>query len=233
LLPIELNLVGDSRATLAALLPRLQQKADRSWREDIEAKVARWWRVLHERAMPPAEPINPQRVFWNSRRAFRTPVLTCDSSTAATWHARDLQFRRGMMGSLSGGLATMGPALPYALAAKHAHPDRPVLALLGDGAMQMLGINALITVAASWRHWTDPRLVIMVLNNGDLNIVTWEQRATAGDPKFEPSQNLPPFAYAEVAKQLGLGGLRVDDLAQVGAAGTKPSPHGRRCCWKW
>lgn len=226
--PMELNLVGDSRATLAALLPRLRQQTDLAWREEIEDNVARWWRVLEERAMQPAEPINPQRVFWElSPRLPDGCILTCDSGTAATWYARDLQLRRGMMGSLSGGLATMGPALPYALAAKHAHPDRPVVALLGDGAMQMLGINALITIAASWKHWRNPGLVIMVLNNGDLNMVTWEQRATAGDPKFSPSQDLPTFAYAEFARQLGLGGIRVDDPEQVGPAWEQAFAAGR------
>jgi pyruvate dehydrogenase (quinone) len=82
----------------------------------------------------------------------------------------------------------------------------------------MLGINGLITIAAHWRRWRDPRLVVMVLNNSDLNMVTWEQRATAGDPKYEPSQTLPPFPYAEYARQLGLRGLRVDDPMQVGPA---------------
>ena len=217
--PMELNLVGDSRATLAALLPRLRQQQDTAWREEIEAKVAKWWQVLENRAMTEAHPVNPQRVFWElSPRLPEGCILTCDSGTAAAWFARDLKIRRGMMASLSGGLATMGPAVPYALAAKHAYPDRPVIALVGDGAMQMLGINALIGLAASWRRWSDPRLVVMVLNNSDLNMVTWEQRGTAGDPKFEPSQNLPPFDYAAFACQLGLGGLRIDDPAAIGPA---------------
>jgi pyruvate dehydrogenase (quinone) len=217
--PMELNLVGDSRATLAALLPRLRQQQDSAWREEIEAKVAKWWQVLENRAMTEAHPVNPQRVFWElSPRLPEGCILTCDSGTAAAWFARDLKIRRGMMASLSGGLATMGPAVPYALAAKHAYPDRPVIALVGDGAMQMLGINALIGIAASWRRWSDPRLVVMVLNNSDLNMVTWEQRGTAGDPKFEPSQNLPPFDYAAFARQLGLGGLRIDDPAAIGPA---------------
>jgi pyruvate dehydrogenase (quinone) len=217
--PMELNLVGDSRATLAALLPRLHQQQDSAWREEIEAKVAKWWQVLENRAMTEANPVNPQRVFWElSPRLPEGCILTCDSGTAAAWFARDLKIRRGMMASLSGGLATMGPAVPYALAAKHAYPDRPVIALVGDGAMQMLGINALIGIAASWRRWSDPRLVVMVLNNSDLNMVTWEQRGTAGDPKFEPSQNLPPFDYAAFARQLGLGGLRIDDPAAIGPA---------------
>lgn len=217
--PMEVNLVGDSQATLQALLPLLQQKTDSSWRAKIEEDVARWWRVLEARAMNEAKPINPQRVFWElSPRLPDGCILTCDSGTSAAWYARDLKIRRGMMASLSGGLATMGPAVPYAVAAKFAHPGRPVIALLGDGAMQMIGINGLITIAHQWKRWADPRLVVMVLNNSDLNMVTWEQRISAGDPKFEASQDLPQFAYAEYGKLLGLHGIRVDRPDDVGAA---------------
>jgi pyruvate dehydrogenase (quinone) len=169
--------------------------------------------------MNQANPINPQRVFWElSPRLPDDCILTCDSGSAAAWYARDLKIRRGMMASLSGGLATMGPAVPYAIAAKYAHPNRHVIALLGDGALQMIGINALITIAGAWRQWGDPRLTVMVLNNKDLNMVTWEQRALGGDPKFEDSQELPLFPYAEYARLLGLGGIRVDDPERVGAA---------------
>lgn len=217
--PMEVNLVGDSRATLQALLPLLQAKADRAWRRKIEDDVARWWQVLEARAMNEADPINPQRVFWElSPRLPDRCILTCDSGTSAAWYARDLKMRRGMMGSLSGGLATMGPAVPYAIAAKFAYPDRPVVALSGDGAMQMIGINALVTIAHHWKRWADPRLVVMVLNNGDLNMVTWEQRISAGDPKFEASQDLPAFSYAEYGRMLGLHGIRVDRPDAVAAA---------------
>ena len=178
-----------------------------------------WWRVLETRAMTDAVPINPQRVFWElSPRLPDDVILAADSGTVASWYARDLKARAGMMGSLSGGLATMGPAVPYALTAKMAYPDRPVVALLGDGAMQMLGINGLITIAREWRKWKDPRLVVMVLNNGDLNMVTWEQRSTEGDPKFEGSQDLPAFPYAQYARMLGLYGLRVDKPADIASA---------------
>jgi pyruvate dehydrogenase (quinone) len=217
--PMELNLVGDSRLTLQALLPHLQRKDDRRWREKIEADVRKWWRVIDARAMNEASPINPQRVFSElSPRLPENCILTCDSGTSAAWYARNLKARRGMMGSLSGGLATMGPAVPYAIAAKYTHPDRPVIALLGDGAMQMIGINGLVTISQRWREWRDPRLVVMVLNNGDLNMVTWEQRVSEGDPKFEDSQVLPRFPYAEYAKLIGLNGLRVDRPEQIGPA---------------
>jgi pyruvate dehydrogenase (quinone) len=217
--PTEVNLVGDSRETLRALLPLLQAKADRGWREEIEQDVRRWWEVLQARAMNEAQPINPQRVFWElCPRLPEGCILTCDSGTSAAWFARDLKIRRGMMASLSGGLATMGPAVPYALAAKLAYPDRVPVALSGDGAMQMIGINALVTVAHRWRDWSDPRLVVLVLNNSDLNMVTWEQRVTAGDPKFEASQVLPAFPYADYARSLGLHGVRIDRPDALGAA---------------
>lgn len=217
--PMEVGLIGDSRETLRALLPLLERQTDRSWRQKIENDVARWWRVLEARAMNEAHPINPQRVFWElSPRLPDNCILTCDSGSAANWYARDLKIRRGMMASLSGGLATMGPAVPYAIAAKLAYPGRHVIALQGDGAMQMNGINGLITIARLWRQWKDPRLTMMVLNNGDLNQVSWEQRVMEGDPRFEGSQAVPHFPYAEYARLLGLGGMRVEDPARIGSA---------------
>jgi pyruvate dehydrogenase (quinone) len=217
--PMEVGLVGDSRETLRALIPLLERKTDLAWRSEIEENVAQWWRVLEARAMIEANPINPQRVFWElSPRLPDNCILTCDSGSAAAWYARDLKIRRGMMGSLSGGLATMGPAVPYAIAAKLAYPDRHAIALLGDGAMQMIGINALIGLARLWPKWPDPRLTIAVLNNNDLNMVTWEQRGMAGDPRYAPSQDLPAFPYANYARLLGLGGIRVDRAEDIAPA---------------
>jgi pyruvate dehydrogenase (quinone) len=217
--PMEVNLVGDSRETLLALLPLLQRKTDRSWRERIEKNVVDWWEVLEARAMHDADPINPQRVFWElSSRLPDDCILSCDSGTAASWYARDVRIRRGMMASLSGTLASMGCAVPYAIAAKFCHPNRVAVALAGDGAMQMNGMNGLITIAKYWKEWSDPRLVILVLNNRDLNMVTWEQRATAGDPKFAASQDLPDIRYAEYAQSLGLQGVRVERPEDIGAA---------------
>jgi pyruvate dehydrogenase (quinone) len=217
--PMEINLVGDARLTLQALLPMLERKNDRAWRAGIERHVRRWWEVLQARAMNEAHPINPQRVFWDlSPRLPDNCILTCDSGTSAAWYARDLKVRRGMMASLSGGLATMGPSVPYALAAKMAYPDRVVIALSGDGAMQMIGINGLITIAHRYKEWSDPRLVVVVLNNADLNMVTWEERVTGGDRRFDASQLLPPFPYAEYARSLGLGGIRVEEANAIGDA---------------
>jgi pyruvate dehydrogenase (quinone) len=217
--PMEVNLVGDSTKTLRALLPMLDQKGDRSWREKIEKNVADWWKVLEARAMNKAEPLNPQRLFHElSPRLPERVILTCDSGSAANWYARDLKMRRGMMASLSGGLATIGPGMPYAIAAKFAYPDRPVIAMIGDGAAQMNGMNALITVSKYWKKWSNPRLIVLILNNRDLNQVTWEQRAMAGDPKFEASQGIPDVSYHKYGELLGLKGIFVDDPDRVGAA---------------
>jgi pyruvate dehydrogenase (quinone) len=217
--PMEVNLVGDSAETLRALLPLLKRKEDRSWREQIEQSVQEWWQVLEARAMNDADPINPQRVFWElSPRLPDNCILTADSGSSTNWYARDLKIRRGMMASLSGNLATMCPGVPYAIAAKFAYPDRPVIACVGDGAMQMLGINGLITIAKYWREWSDPRLIVLVLNNGDLNQVTWEMRAMEGNPKYEASQNVPDFPYAQYASMLGLKGIRVDHPESIAAA---------------
>jgi len=217
--PVEVGLVGDSRDTLAALLPLLHEKPRAAWQNKVEGWVADWWKTVEERARVPASPVNPQLPFWElSSRLPERCIVTCDSGSAANWYARDLKLRRGMMASLSGGLASMGSGVPYALAAKLAHPDRPVIALVGDGAMQMNGLNELITIADRWRQWRDPRLVVMVLNNGDLNQVTWEQRAMAASPRYEASQRVPAFPYAAYGELLGLQGLRVDDPKQVAAA---------------
>jgi len=217
--PMEENLVGDSAETLRALIPLLERKADRSWRDEIEANVAEWWKVLEARAMKDAHPLNPQRVFWElSSRLPDNCILSADSGSAANWFARDLKIRKGMKASLSGTLATMGPGVPYAIAAKFTHPDRVAIALVGDGAMQMNGLSELITVADSWKKWSDPRLIVLVLHNGDLNQVTWEQRAMMGDPKFEAAQKVPDFPYARYAELLGLKGIRIDSPDEVGDA---------------
>jgi pyruvate dehydrogenase (quinone) len=216
--PMEVNLCGSSRETLQLLFPLLRRKVDRSWREKIEGWISDWWKVLEARAMNDADPINPQRVFWElSPRVPDHCILTVDSGSSTGWFARDVKIRHGMMASVSGGLASMGCGVPYAIAAKFAHPDRPVIALVGDGAMQMNGINGLITIEKYWRQWSDPRLIIMVLDNRDLNQVTWEQRAFAGDPKFMGSQELPEFPYARYAELLGFTGIVMRKPEDVGA----------------
>jgi pyruvate dehydrogenase (quinone) len=225
--PTEVNLVGDSAETLRALLPMLEHKQDRSWREEIEKDVADWWKVLEAQAMEGADPINPQRVYWElSSRLPDNCILTADSGSGTNWSARDIKARRGMMGSLSGGLETMGPGIPYAIAAKFAFPDRPVIALVRDGAMQMNGNGELMTVANSWKEWDDPRFVVMVLNNRDLNQVTWEMRVLPVDPKFPGTQELPDYPFAQHAELLGFQGIRIDQPDQIGSA-PRPQSAGR------
>ncbi|HUR95770.1 MAG TPA: thiamine pyrophosphate-requiring protein [Gemmatimonadales bacterium] len=217
--PMEVNLVGDSAETLRALLPLLREQHDRSWRERLEREIRDWWAEVGRRALEPADPLNPQRVVWElSSRLPDDCIVTGDSGTSAAWLARDLRLRAGMMASLSGGLATMGSAVPYAVAAKFAHPGRTVVAIAGDGAMQMNGNNGLITIAKYWWQWDDPRLVVLVLNNRDLNFVTWEQRMVEGMPKYAATQDIPDFPYARYAELLGLRGIRVSDPEQVGRA---------------
>ncbi|HTW26958.1 MAG TPA: thiamine pyrophosphate-requiring protein [Acetobacteraceae bacterium] len=217
--PMEVNLVGDSTTTLRALLPLLREKTDRAWRAEIEKNVSEWWETMRERAMAKATPVNPQRVTWElSPRLPDRCIITSDSGSCANWFARDLKIRRGMMCSLSGGLASMGAAVPYAIAAKFAHPDRPVVALVGDGAMQMNNMAELITVAKYWREWSNPKWVVCVFNNQDLNQVTWEQRVQEGDPKFNASQQIPDVPYHRFAELIGLRGLFCDDPERLGAA---------------
>jgi pyruvate dehydrogenase (quinone) len=216
--PMEVAMVGDSAATLRSLVPLLERKEDRAWRREIEEGVERWWRLLDERAHVEADPINPQLVFHElSARLPDGAIVLADSGSATNWFARHLRLRRGMDAALSGTLATMCPAVPYALAAKLAFPRRPVIACLGDGAMQMLGINALIDLARYQERWSPP-LVVLVLNNSDLNQVTWEQRVLAGDAKLPVTQDLPPFDFAAFARQLGLEGIRVESPGEVGPA---------------
>jgi pyruvate dehydrogenase (quinone) len=217
--PMEVNLVGDSRATLQALLPLLERKTDRSWQDELEGKIRDWWQLIGERAMDSADPINPQRVFHELSPLIPDgAIVSSDSGSSADWYARHVRLRTGMRASLSGNLATMGPGVPYAIAAKFAHPDRVAIALVGDGAMQMNGNAELLTVGKYWRRWSDPRLVVCVLHNNDLNQVTWEQRVFEGDPKFEGSQDLPDFAYARYAELCGLRGIRVDDPDDLAGA---------------
>jgi pyruvate dehydrogenase (quinone) len=217
--PMEVNLCGDARETLGALLPLLERKADRSWREHLEHEIARWWEIVEADAMHDANPVNPQRVLWElSSRLPDRAVVLADSGSSTNWFARQLRLRRGMRAALSGTLATMGPAMPYAVAAKFAYPDRVAVAIEGDGSMQMNGINSLIDAARYFDRWSDPRLVCCVLHNNDLNQVTWEQRVMEGDPKLEVSQDLPDFPYARYAELLGLGAVRVDHPDAVGPA---------------
>src|SRR5438094_7336503 len=228
--PMEVNLVGDSAETLAALLPHLKRKDNRSWRQKIDKSILEWNRILEAHAQVEAHPLNPAFVYHElNKRLPDGAIFSADSGSTATWYARYLKFRAGMMGSLSGNLATMGPAVPYAVAAKFAYPGRPVFALAGDGALQMNGLNDLVSVSKYWKEWKDPRFFCLVLNNRDLNMVTWEMRAQAGEPKFDPSQELPDFGYAQFAQSLGLRGVKIERPDEVGKLLDVALGADRRC----
>jgi pyruvate dehydrogenase (quinone) len=219
--PIEAALIGDSKETLRALIPLLRRKQDRAWRDKIEKDVREWQRVVADRAGQHfGGKVNPQSVAYElSSRLPDGCILAADSGSSTNWWARDLSIRAGMQASLSGTLATMGPGVPYAIAAKFAYPDRPVIAFVGDGAFQMNGMNEMITVKRyADRLGGSPPLVFCVFNNQDLNQVTWEQRALAGDPRFPGSQSVPDVPYARYAELVGLRGIFCDDPARVGAA---------------
>jgi pyruvate dehydrogenase (quinone) len=226
--PYELNIEGDAAATLQALLPLLERKKKRKWREQIEKHVADWWQTADRQALTDAEPTNPMRMFHElSTRLPENAMVAADSGSAANWYARHLKFRGQVRGSLSGTLATMGPAVPYVIGAKWAHPDRPAIAFEGDGAMQMNGLAEMITVARYWRQWSDPRLIVAVLHNDDLTQVTWEQRGMEGMPKFTESQDLPDVDYAAFARGLGLVGINVDTTDAIGPAWDQALAAGR------
>jgi pyruvate dehydrogenase (quinone) len=217
--PTDVKLHGDSALTLRELIPMLETKSDRSWRKRLEDDLKEWWKILEVRSMHPANPINPQRLFWElSPKLPDNCILTSDSGSAANWFARDVKVRKGMMSSLSGNLATMCPGVPYALAAKINHSERVVISMVGDGAMQMLGNNGLIDVKKYCHNWKDPRFIVLVLDNKDLNQVTWEQRILSGDAKFSASQDIPEFPYAAYADNLGFIGIELDKPEHISRA---------------
>src|SRR4051794_15530637 len=218
--PYEVNLVGDAKATLQRLIPMLDvERGGREWFDTVCGNVTRWREVMERRAQQSADPINPEYVAHALDPLLPdNAIVTSDSGSTANWYARHLTMRPGMRASLSGTLATMGPGVPYAIGAKFAHPDRPAIALVGDGAMQMNGMAELITAAKYRDLWEDPRLIIAIWNNHDLNQVTWEMRAMEGAPSFLPSQQLPDVQYAAFARSLGLTGIRVEKPEDVEAA---------------
>jgi pyruvate dehydrogenase (quinone) len=217
--PADVGLVGDAKDTLRELIPLLERHEDRSWRETIEQAVAEWWRVLEDRAMLDAEPMNPQRVAFELSKVLPDDaIVTADSGSSTNWFARYVKLRRGNRASLSGNLATMGPGTPYGIAAKLAYPERPVIVFVGDGAFQMNGMNELLTVKRYAERWRDKRLIWCVFNNQDLNQVTWEQRVLGGDPKFLGSQWLPDFPYARYAELVGFKGIYCERGEDLGGA---------------
>ncbi|WP_433122456.1 thiamine pyrophosphate-requiring protein [Arthrobacter koreensis] len=215
--PVEVAVTGDAAAALEGLLPLVSESS--GWRSSVETAVQDWNQLAAERAATPANPVNPELAVRElGSRLPENAQVAVDVGSSVYWYARQLRLPAGVPAHLSSTLASMGCSIPYGLAAKLAAPDRPVVALSGDGAMQMAGLSELITVSRLWPRWADPRFVLMVLNNRELAEVTWEQREMEGDPRFDQSQALPDFSYAAYAELLGLQGIRVEDPAQIGAA---------------
>jgi pyruvate dehydrogenase (quinone) len=221
--PVEAGLVGDAGEVLRELTSRLSQaphsQPRRQWRSEVEDQVRAWRDLSAERARIPAQPVNPELVVHElSGRLPANAQMSIDVGSCVYWYARQLTLPPGVPAHLSGTLASMGCAVPYGVAAKLAYPDRPLVALAGDGAMQMGGIAELVTVAHHWQEWADPRFIVCVFNNHDLAEVSWEQRETESEPRFPDSQEIPDFPYAGYAELLGLVGIRVQDPDQLGDA---------------
>ncbi|MDF2698150.1 MAG: thiamine pyrophosphate-binding protein [Labilithrix sp.] len=216
----ELELVGDAKATLAALLLLLVKNAKTErWRNEIDGWTHEWWHLLEQRALVDAEPVNPEGVIWAlSSRLPDKCIVTADCGTVTGWWARDLKLRPGMRAAVSGGLGTMGCAVPYAIAAKLAYPDRPVVACVGDGAMQMNGLAELLTARRCASQWKDPRFIVLVLDNSELASVTWQMRLMRGEPKSSAVEDLPRFDYAAFAELAGFRGIRVQHPSQINDA---------------
>ncbi|WP_448074200.1 thiamine pyrophosphate-requiring protein [Georgenia yuyongxinii] len=215
--PVDVALAGDAAETLRALLPLVHEPAGASqWRDRVRGMREAWDGVVAARVSEPGEPVNPQAVVHALTAYLPSDAqVAVDVGSVTYWYARFLRLPPGVPAHLSSTLASMGSALPYGLAAKLARPDRPVVCLAGDGAMQMNGLSELITVAARWHEWADPRFVVLVLHNRDLAEVSWEQREMEGEPRFPVSQDVPEFPYAQYARLLGLRGVLLDDPARV------------------
>jgi pyruvate dehydrogenase (quinone) len=219
--PMDLALEGDSKESLTELLPLLKRKEDRSWQEQIKQNVKEWWALMDEQGEPADRDgrVRPQGLFTAlSAQLPENAILSSDSGSAANWYARHIRIRRGMKAMLSGNLATMVPGVPYAIAAKFAYPDRVSIAMVGDGAMQMGGMAEMLTAAKYYKTWADPRLIVLVLTNEDLNQVTWEQRVMEGDPQFKASQEIPYVDYAAWAQLIGLHGIKITKAAEIEGA---------------
>lgn len=227
--PVECGVAGDAAETLRALLERLPSNTT-DWRATVVGMVTTWEKIRAQRVAESTEGLNPQRVLHALNEHLPADVqVAVDVGSVTYWYARFLRLPTGAPAHLCSTLASMGSALPYGLAAKLARPDQPVVALAGDGAMQMNGLLELITVADRWPDWADPRFVVLVLNNGDLSEVSWEQRESEGEPRFSTSQRVPPFRYAEYAEQLGLRGIQVTPGDELTDAWREAWAAGRPC----
>jgi pyruvate dehydrogenase (quinone) len=218
--PTELNLWGDVGATLEAVLPLLTEQADRSWQEQLAAEMREWEAEMARQAeVAYDDGVNPRRVIRAVNEHLPEGVtVTCDAGTTADWYGHHIRLRRGMHGDMSGRLATMLAAMPYAVTAKFAFPDRPAVCTIGDGAFQMLGMNELITVKKYMAAWPNQQLVVVIMHNDDLGQVSWEMRTEDGNPMWRGSQDVETMDYAGYAELLGFTGIAVHGDAEVEAA---------------
>jgi pyruvate dehydrogenase (quinone) len=209
--PTELNLWGDVKSTLDALIPLLEQKEDLSWQQSVSDGMIEWEDEMKAQALAQYDDgVNPRRVFHElNKRLPDGAIVTADAGTTADWYGHHIRLRRGMLGDLSGRLATMLAAMPYAVAAKFAYSDRTVVCTIGDGAFQMLGMNELITVKKYLDSWQNKQFIIVVLHNDDLTQVSWEMRTEDGNPVWRTAQDVESVDFAGWAQLLGFTGVQV------------------------
>ncbi len=206
--PVEVGLAGDAKLTLSELLPLLSGRSDRSFLEQAQAEMRDWRALTAERAEPREGPMAPDAVPFHLGRSLPDrAILTGDSGTVTTWAART-ELRRGQLFSFSGTMCSMMAALPYAIGAQVAHPDRPVVALTGDGSLTMM-MGELATLA----QYALP-VKVVVMRNDLLGLIKWEQMAFLGNPQY--GVQLAPVDFVKVAEACGLCGVRIDDPARAG-----------------
>ena len=206
--PVEVGLAGDAKLTLTELLGQVQQRSDRSFLEQAQAEMRDWRALQAERAEPREPPIAPDAIPYHLSDALPDRAILCgDSGTVTTWAART-ELRRGQLFSFSGTMCSMMAALPYAIGAQVAYPDRPVVALTGDGSLTMM-LGELATLA----QYALP-VKVVVMRNDVLGLIKWEQMAFLGNPQY--GVELAPVDFVKVAEACGIHGVRIEDPARVG-----------------
>jgi pyruvate dehydrogenase (quinone)/pyruvate oxidase len=216
--PVEVGLVGDSRRTLEALLPLLEPKTDRSFLERAQQGMKDWWALMEERGTRRDSPMKPQVVAWELGQRLRDDaIVSCDSGTITTWWARQIPARRGQMHSVSGNLASMANALPYAIAAQLAYPERQCVAFVGDGGFSML----MAEFATCVKYGLPVKVVIV--KNGTLGQIKWEQMVFEGNPEY--GCELQPIDFAAVARACGMEGITVERADECGEAVERALAH--------
>jgi len=207
--PVDAALVGDTRSTLQALLPKLKHHEDRSYLQTAQESMKEWNKLMEERGQVDSKPMKPQVVAYELNKLLSDDaIVATDSGTITTWIARQLRIRGDMMFSCSGNLATMACGLPYAVAAAVAYPGRQVVAFVGDGGLTML----MGELATCVKYGLDVKVI--VIKNNALGQIKWEQMVFLGNPEYVCE--LQPIDFAAVARGFGVEGFSVDDPKQCG-----------------